>query len=64
MKVEIINGITVVSPTKGKYITNGEAYSDSQVYLGTLDSPDNWSEVDIIIEPEFDPNLYTEYDAY
>ena len=38
MKVEIIDGITVVSPVEGKYLTNGEVYSDSRVYLEILDS--------------------------
>ena len=52
MKVEIINGITVIFPVEGKYATNGEVYSDSRVYLGTLDSPDNWTEVDEKPEPE------------
>ena len=46
MKVEIINGITVISPVEGKYATNDEVYSDSRVYLGILDSPNNWTEVD------------------
>lgn len=52
MKVEIINGITVISPAEGKYVTNGEVYSDSRVYLGILDSPDNWTEIDEKSEPE------------
>ena len=52
MKVEIIDGITVVSPVEGKYLTNGEVYSDSRVYLGILDSPDNWTEVDENPKPE------------
>lgn len=52
MKVEIINGITVISPVEGKYATNGEVYSDSRVYLGILDSPNNWTEVDEKPEPE------------
>ena len=64
MKVEIINGITVVSPTEKKYITNGEAYSDSGVYLGNLDSPDNWSEVDTTPNPEFTSETYVEDDTY
>lgn len=46
MKIEIINGITVISPVEGKYATNGEVYSDSRVYIGILDSPNNWTEVD------------------
>lgn len=64
MKIEIINGITVVSPTEKKYITNGEAYSDSRVYLGNLDFPDNWYEVDTIPDTEFNSEIYVEDDTY
>ena len=36
--------ITVLEPNTGYTLTNGETYS-KKVYLGTLDSPENWTEI-------------------
>ena len=34
----------IITPDEGKWLTNGQTYSQ-QVWLGTQDSPSNWSEV-------------------
>ena len=44
MKTGTIEIITLESD-EGKVLTNGETYS-YQVYLGAMDSPENWWEVD------------------
>lgn len=36
--------IRVLEASPGMVLTNGETYS-KQVYLGTVDSPENWREV-------------------
>ena len=36
--------ITVLEPSEGKTLTNGQTYS-KKVYLGSLDSVENWYEV-------------------
>lgn len=53
MMTKTINGITVLTPAEGKYLTNGGTYSQ-KVYLGKNGSPDDWREVD---SPEEDPEL-------
>lgn len=45
-------GQIVISPSPGKYLSNGETYADSDVYLGLNDSPDNWFDVEEL--PEID----------
>ena len=47
MTTTIINGITVLAPAEGKYLTNGETYS-TKVYLGKHASAADWQEVDAI----------------
>ena len=34
----------IITPDDGKWLSNGQTYSQ-QVWLGTMDSPSNWSEV-------------------
>ena len=47
MTVEVNEyGHTTITPDEGKWLTNGEVYSDSIIYLGKYDSPANWQEVD------------------
>lgn len=41
----------IITPDTGKWLTNGQTYS-KQVWLGTMDSPSNWSEVDESEVPE------------
>lgn len=43
MKTESIQIITLEAD-EGKVLTNGETYS-RKVYLGKMDSPENWHEV-------------------
>ncbi len=38
----------VLTAPNGKYLTNGEVYTDGRVYLGIYDSAENWREVDAI----------------
>ena len=52
----VINGITVLTPDEGKYLTNGETYS-TKVYLGKNADHNDWREVDSIEE---DPELTAE----
>ena len=47
-------GHTTITPAEGKYLTNGETYADSIIYLGKLDNPANWQEVDEIPSEEGD----------
>lgn len=57
MRIEVNNlGHTILYPDEGKYLTNGDTYSDSAVYLGNIDSPNNWTEVDSIPEEEGEQN--------
>lgn len=49
MKTETISGMTVLTPDEGMILKSGYVYSE-KVYLGKLDSVDNWTEV-----PETDP---------
>lgn len=59
MTSTIINGITVLTPAEGKYLTNGETYSQ-KVYLGKNGSPSDWREVDSIPDEDEDPELTAE----
>lgn len=52
-------GITVLEPSEGKYLTNGETYS-TKVYLGKNASESDWWEVDSIPIEEDDPELTAE----
>lgn len=52
-------GITVLEPSEGKYLTNGETYS-TKVYLGKNASESEWWEVDSIPEETDDPELTAE----
>ena len=56
MMIETIKRMTVLTPSEGKYLTNGETYS-TKVYLGKNASPDDWWEVDSIAD---DPELTAE----
>ena len=40
------NGITVIRADEGKWLQKGDAYSNTDIYLGTHDAPENWVEVD------------------
>ena len=38
-------GIKKLIPENGMFLTNGETIADNEVWLGKLDSPDNWREI-------------------
>lgn len=59
MTTEIINGMTVLTPSEDKYLTNGDTYS-RRVYLGKNASADDWQEVDSIPDETDDPDLTAE----
>ena len=39
------NGIKKLVPENGMFLTNGETIAEGEVWLGKLDSPDNWREI-------------------
>ena len=39
------NGIKKLVPEDGMFLTDGETIADNEVWLGKLDSPDNWHEI-------------------
>ena len=38
-------GIKKIVPENGMFLTNNETIADNEVWLGKLDSPDNWHEI-------------------
>lgn len=38
-------GIKKLVPETGMFLTDGETIADNEVWLGKLDSPDNWREI-------------------
>ena len=51
MKIEVKNGVMVLTPDDAKVLTNGDTFSN-KVYLGINDSSDNWWEINIQNLPE------------
>lgn len=51
MKIEVKNGIIVLTSEDAKVLTNGDTFSN-QVYLGIHDSSNNWWEINIQDIPE------------
>lgn len=45
MRIDTTNGHRLLLPDEGKFLTDGETYSDS-VFLGAHDTMERWSEVD------------------
>ena len=39
------NGIKKLIPENGMFLTDGETIAEGEVWLGKLDSPDNWHEI-------------------
>ena len=39
------NGIKKPIPEDGMFLTDGETIAEGEVWLGKLDSPDNWREI-------------------
>ena len=38
-------GIKKLVPENGMFLTNGKTIAENEVWLGKLDSPDNWHEI-------------------
>ena len=38
-------GIKKLIPENGMFLTNGKTIADNEVWLGKLDSPENWREI-------------------
>ena len=38
-------GIKKLVPEDGMFLTNGETIAENEVWLGKLDSPENWREI-------------------
>ena len=38
-------GIKKLVPENGMFLTNGETIAENEVWLGKLDSPENWREI-------------------
>ena len=38
-------GIKKLVPENGMFLTDGETIAENEVWLGKLDSPDNWREI-------------------
>ena len=38
-------GIKKLVPENGMFLTNNETIADNEVWLGKLDSPENWREI-------------------
>ena len=55
------NGIKKLIPENGMFLTNGETIAEGEVWLGKLDSPDNWREITpeekAAIEKQLEDNL-------
>ena len=39
------NGMKKLVPENGMFLTNNETIAEGEVWLGKLDSPDNWREI-------------------
>ena len=39
------NGIKKLIPENGMFLTNNEIIAEGEVWLGKLDSPENWREI-------------------
>ena len=39
------NGIKKLVPENGMFLTNNETIAEGEVWLGKLDSPENWREI-------------------
>lgn len=57
MTIRIENGITILRADEGKWLVKGESYSNTDIYLGIHDKPENWVEVDTepVLPESLDP---------
>ena len=55
------NGIKKLVPENGLFLTDGETIAEGEVWLGKLDSPENWHEITpeekAAIEKQIEDNL-------
>ena len=60
------NGMKKLVPENGMFLTNDEIVAEGEVWLGKLDSPDNWHEVTpeekAAIEKQLEDNLSRQLD--
>lgn len=45
MTSRTVNGITIIAPSEGMRLTDGETVAEGEVYVGTNDAPENWREI-------------------
>ena len=45
METIIKNGTTVIKADAGKWLTKDGVFSDTEIYLGKFDKPENWKEI-------------------
>lgn len=45
MTITSESGITVLKPSEGMRLTDGETVAEGEVYVGKNDAPENWREV-------------------
>ena len=50
-------GIKKLVPEDGMFLTNNEIIADNEVWLGKLDSPENWREITPEEKAEFEKQL-------
>lgn len=48
-------GVRVIRAAEGKWLGKGGVYSNTDIYLGAQDAPENWLEVDTIPDEPDDP---------
>ena len=61
------NGIKKLVPENGLFLTDGETIAEGEVWLGKLDSPENWREITpeekAAIEKQREDNLNRQLDG-
>ena len=61
------NGIKKLVPEDGMFLTDGETIAEGEVWLGKLDSPENWREITpeekAAIEKQREDNLNRQLDG-
>lgn len=51
MNIRIEDGLKILTPDEGKYLTNGETYTATEVYMAPTGDETAWTEVDSIPNP-------------
>jgi hypothetical protein len=52
MEVRIEDGLKILTPAQGKYLTDGNLYTQTEVYMKPSADISMWTEVDNAPEPE------------